>query len=361
MNNHLKGFVISALLHAGLLSWALAINTQPEIKPEAKSIALSVSMFQEEVVIPPPAPVVKTPEPIVKEVAPTTPMEPEFADLPVAKIEPPKPVEPKHIPAPIPPPIKVVEVESEIIPEPEVIKPVPEIVKPEPKKAIKPKVVKKKLAKKKPEIKKPPIKKVVKRKVVKKKVVRKKVKKKVPRKVVKIVKKIPKKAIVKPQRRPQAIKRPVKRVVVQRRYKKVGGVPSNKKHSNQQSRHAKKVVAARPKAIAKPRVARSAAASAQNTNLKRQYKARLQQFITSKKRYPKRAKRRGQQGKVTVSFHITHNGVISNIRIVNSAGNKSLDAATIAAIKKASGRIPYPKNMQKKSLSLTVTLSYILS
>ncbi len=95
--------------------------------------------------------------------------------------------------------------------------------------------------------------------------------------------------------------------------------------------------------------------------LNQQYKARLQQIIVSKKSYPRRARRHGQQGKVTLSFSVSHSGTITDIRVLNSSGIPVLDKASIKAIQQASKMLRFFPGMPKKSMKLSITLNYILN
>lgn len=370
IKDNLTGIIISALLHAALFSWAYAVKNEPINPHSSNDIILTVNLFQEKLTTPP--------TPINPEFADLTPPPQELAPAPLAKPKQALEVSPKTKP------IKVAEYQPEVIP-PKQVEPkiASESAKAKPTKAEKPKVIKKLITKKKPitKHKKKIVKRKIVKKVVKKAIARKVVKKKRPHKVVKktrIVKRTSKKAIAKVQRRPQAVRRPVKKppalpvkravkqVVANQKYKKVGGMYSKnpQKQRQKQTLRAKPVnQVAKRNASQQPRtLGRSPANnSAVNAKLTQQYKVRLQQLIASKKRYPKRAKRRGQQGRVTISFRIRHSGIISDIRIIKGSKNRSLNEASIKAIKLASGKLTYPKGMSKKSLTLTITLSYILS
>ncbi len=95
--------------------------------------------------------------------------------------------------------------------------------------------------------------------------------------------------------------------------------------------------------------------------LNQQYKARLHQIIVSKKSYPRRARRHGQQGKVTLSFSVSHSGTITDIRVLNSSGIPVLDKASIKAIQQSSKILRFFPGMPKKSMKLSITLNYILN
>lgn len=376
MRNNLTGIIISALLHAALFSWAFAINTDSVTPKSSENIALTVKMFQEAIAPPAPVPVIKR---LVKKVTPPTPLNPEFADLP------PSPKVKQTLKKPAPESVRVAKKEPKVLPFPELarLEPVLDLVKPEPEKMIKPKIIKKvgttkkeaplkkavktvnkKIAKKVTQQKIVRVKKITQRKIEKKKIIRNKVKRKVVQKKLKTIKK---KVVTKAKRQQKFTKHLAKKTIA--KSTKSGGVYSKNKLRKQQLAR-QRVLTAKRTAIKRkqskqitlkktPRVV--AVNTGANKTLTRKYKVRLQQLIASKKHYPKRAKRRKQQGKVTVSFRIRHSGIITDIRIIKGARHQSLNKATIAAIKKASGKLLYPKGMSKKSLTLTITLSYILT
>ena len=317
MRNNLTGIIISALIHAALFSWAFAVKTDP-VKPHTSdNIALTVKMFQE--VTSTPTPVVKK---LVKKVTPPTPLNPEFADLPPPLKE---KLEPKQD---IPEPIKVTETKPEILPLPELatLEPVLELIKPEPKKKLKPKIIKKVVEKKKTTPVKTIIK-IAKKKVVKKKIIRQKSKRNFVRKKPKAIKK---KVISKAKHHQKIAKYTAKRTNTLPKSIKSGGVYSKDKLRKQQLARQRALVAKRA-AINRKQSKQTTLKKAPsvvtvnagvNTTLTQQYKVRLQQLIASNKHYPKRAKRRKQQGKVTVSFRIRHSGIITDICIIKGSKHK---------------------------------------
>jgi len=355
--NHLTGITISALLHAGLVSIAMVVSNEPIKKPALmEKVILTVNMFQNEVIPPPkPAPLAVKPT-IVKStnnnnIKPAPPIK----VAPVVAIVPKTPkIKPEHTPI--------------------VTKAVTKIVtKKVPKKTMpsKVKVVKKKAYKK-------PAKKLVRKNTLKP--IRKVVNKTEPHKIVKrkpILKKIPKKvarkATIKVQRRPAPlVKKGVKarKLITSQRTKPTPRYVKNAKNTSKRTfqktarapvKYTQKTNK-RPSSKHIPTTAKTATRKpAQNANLSKQYKAQLQRLIASKKPYPKRAKRRGQQGRVTLTFTVTHSGNISNIRVVKGARDNDLNIAAVKAIKQTSGKLRYPNGMNKKSLTLTITLSYVLS
>jgi protein TonB len=371
MRNNLTGLFLSGLLHAGLIGWAANASYEPiKEPPKIQTRVLNISLFEAEKIIPPaPAPIkVIKKEPAKPRVEP--PASPKIVKKelprPAIKIEPtPPPVKLK--PDPIPEPSKPVVVAA--------IKPAPvmrEVIKP------KPVAVKKHTPKKKAKSKKKFIPKKVKKHRVNKY-------KKPQRKVTKkrsVTKPVIAKAKRKPQRR--VIKKPVvaKRTVAHkkpavRKYVKKGGVSHPRRTARAQQNHPRKQIQnyarktnrkspvairhapARPATpYHKPVIRPSAANTTLIANLNKQYKARLRQLIVTAKRYPKRARRRNQQGKVRLAFTVSHSGTISQVRIIKSSGVSTLDTASIKAIQQISQKLPFLRGMPKKSLNLTMTLSY---
>ena len=90
------------------------------------------------------------------------------------------------------------------------------------------------------------------------------------------------------------------------------------------------------------------------------YKARLRQLIIANKRYPSRAKRRRQQGTVNISFLILANGTVTNIKALKSSGYATLDNSAIKAIQQISGKLPIPKELNKKQWQITIPVTYQL-
>lgn len=323
--NHLTGFTLSALLHAGLIGLAMAVSNEPsKLSAPLEKTVLTVSLFQDDFTPPPkPAPATKIAPVVTAAVAP------------------------KPIPA-------ITKIVTKVVTEK-----VPNKAKPSKRKSAA-KVVIKKVSNK-------PSKKLVRKKAPKP--IRKIVKKTAPQKNVKRTpaiknkpKKIARKTTRKVQRRPTP---PAKKVIVKAR-KSIApqrNKPASRYAKNNAQNTPRTAIKHSQKTRKKParRTPITAKTPAQNTNLSQQYKAQLQRLIASKKRYPKRARRRGHQGRVTLSFSVTHSGNISNIRVIKGARDNDLNIAAIKAIKQASGRLRYPKGMLKTSLTLTITLSYILS
>ena len=117
------------------------------------------------------------------------------------------------------------------------------------------------------------------------------------------------------------------------------------------------------KPIKKPSVkAQGKPSSKPKTNpaLEQQYKARLHRLIARYKKYPPRAKRNDEEGKVMLAFTLVANGNITNIQVIHSSGSRSLDQAAVSTIKKVSGKLPFPAGINRKQWRLTLPLVYHL-
>ncbi|MPV85646.1 cell envelope integrity protein TolA [Ostreibacterium oceani] len=72
------------------------------------------------------------------------------------------------------------------------------------------------------------------------------------------------------------------------------------------------------------------------------YQSGLRQAIERNKRYPRRASQARAEGRVVVAFTLGAQGDISGVRVVQSSGNRHLDKAAVAAVKKVGRYQPRP-------------------
>lgn len=314
MKGTLTGILISALIHAGLFTWLLTVWASPLPKPASPEVvALSLAMFKE------------SPAPAIQPAPKTAPkmIEPEQARVAEARPE-----------------IKKIlhKVKSEVMPAPHKPKPVAKI-KPK-KKTLKPARMHKPKPKPKPK----------------------------PKKVKKVKK--PRKTSLRAdtknqqrQPRPVVSHKSVQPHRVQQKHHPVhrpspGAVAQ---HSQQQPVRQPARSSGAPVAKSKPAGHRPQPIPSQQTGrAEANYKARLQGMIESMKHYPRRAKRRGKQGRVLVTFTLLPNGVIKNIRLAKSSGNSVLDAAAMAAVRKVSGKLPFPHEITRSQWVLSVPIVYSL-
>ena len=91
-----------------------------------------------------------------------------------------------------------------------------------------------------------------------------------------------------------------------------------------------------------------------------EYKITVRKAIETNKRYPRKARRLRQQGTVTLGFTILRDGTIENLRIIQSAGNTSLDQAALKTIRKINGKFPIPAELNRTSWEFNVPMKYSL-
>ena len=86
----------------------------------------------------------------------------------------------------------------------------------------------------------------------------------------------------------------------------------------------------------------------------------MEALIAARKQYPPLAEKAEVEGSVTVAFTVLANGAISSASVVNSSGNQWLDNGALQAVKAASGALPFPPDLRKAQLGLTIVVHYRL-
>jgi protein TonB len=94
--------------------------------------------------------------------------------------------------------------------------------------------------------------------------------------------------------------------------------------------------------------------------IEQQYSLHLRDLISRKKKYPKKAKRKRQQGTVIIAFTIYSDGHIQNISIKQSSGSQLLDRNAISTIQQLSGKVPFPDKIDRQQWTFTLPLVYRL-
>lgn len=82
--------------------------------------------------------------------------------------------------------------------------------------------------------------------------------------------------------------------------------------------------------------------------------------LARKKRYPREARRAGQEGTPTVRFTVDSRGRVSNISITRSSGYRLLDDATIELIRRAAPLPRMPRAMGRESVTMSLPIEYKL-
>jgi TonB family protein len=76
--------------------------------------------------------------------------------------------------------------------------------------------------------------------------------------------------------------------------------------------------------------------------------------------YPKDAIRKGEQGKVTISFVLNDKGELMDMGVLVSSGSYNLDSAAMAAIEKAGPFGSFTSDIKEKTLKVTGNFGYVL-
>ena len=76
--------------------------------------------------------------------------------------------------------------------------------------------------------------------------------------------------------------------------------------------------------------------------------------------YPEDAIRKGEQGKVTISFVLNDKGELMDLGVLVSSGFLSLDSAAMAAVEKASPFGFFTGDIKEKTLKVTGNFGYVL-
>jgi len=85
----------------------------------------------------------------------------------------------------------------------------------------------------------------------------------------------------------------------------------------------------------------------------------LAAWLASHKVYPEEARRRGEQGNVTVRFTVEPSGQVTNVTVVHGSGSPRLDAAAEALLRNAT--LPaFDPAMRQTPVTATVQIHYAL-
>ena len=95
-------------------------------------------------------------------------------------------------------------------------------------------------------------------------------------------------------------------------------------------------------------------------NLWTGYTTKVRQMIARAKIYPPKAREKGQQGKIHLSFKIGKDGKVLKLFVEHSSGYEILDEAARIAITDAGPFPPIPKKLNKQYAFLELPISFVL-
>ncbi|MGB0866049.1 MAG: energy transducer TonB [Granulosicoccaceae bacterium] len=95
------------------------------------------------------------------------------------------------------------------------------------------------------------------------------------------------------------------------------------------------------------RAAGKGSASVELAGIEHRYKDTLLQEITKHRKYPRQARRKRSQGVVLVFFVLQRNGDVSELRVLEGSGIKSLDKAALDAVRNVGQFPPFPAGVER--------------
>jgi len=95
-------------------------------------------------------------------------------------------------------------------------------------------------------------------------------------------------------------------------------------------------------------------------NLWSGYTTKVRQMIARAKIYPPKAREKGQQGKIQLSFKIGKDGTVLKLLVEHSSGYEILDEAARMAITDAGPFPPIPEKLNKQYALLELPISFVL-
>lgn len=90
------------------------------------------------------------------------------------------------------------------------------------------------------------------------------------------------------------------------------------------------------------------------------YKAQVRAWLEQHKTYPRRAKIARMQGEAVVNFTIAADGRVLSTHLTASTGYEILDSATMQAVRASSPFPPFPQDLPKNNMNISVPFAYYL-
>jgi len=100
--------------------------------------------------------------------------------------------------------------------------------------------------------------------------------------------------------------------------------------------------------------------TSRNADIAQSYYSELSAWLSRHKQYPRRARRKRQEGVVEVEFVIDRNGQLLDYRVVTSSGFQLLDDEAQSLLKRAAPLPPIPGELEQSQLSIIAPISFSL-
>ncbi|MDR0549281.1 MAG: energy transducer TonB [Deltaproteobacteria bacterium] len=88
------------------------------------------------------------------------------------------------------------------------------------------------------------------------------------------------------------------------------------------------------------------------------YKSKIRKKLENYKKYPTIARRNRLEGIATVAFTVNREGQVTLARLTKSSGHPILDDEAEGLLRRVNPLPPFPKELEAKTLSLTVPISF---
>jgi len=103
------------------------------------------------------------------------------------------------------------------------------------------------------------------------------------------------------------------------------------------------------------------AAPAADAQQRQHYLAALAASIDRRKYYPRVSRRRGEEGRVVVSFVIRKTGELTDLTVTESSGSRRLDEAALKTLRRISPFQPIPEALARDAWPITVPIAFHLN
>jgi periplasmic protein TonB len=90
------------------------------------------------------------------------------------------------------------------------------------------------------------------------------------------------------------------------------------------------------------------------------WRQQLAAWLAAHKTYPEEARRRGEEGSVTLRFTVERTGRVTETTVVRGSGSSILDAAAEAMLRNAT-LPPFPETMLQARIGVTVQVRFALT
>ncbi len=94
--------------------------------------------------------------------------------------------------------------------------------------------------------------------------------------------------------------------------------------------------------------------------LRTHYLGELAAAIARNRHYPRLSRRRREEGRVLVGFHITSDGRFEQVRVLESSGRPRLDRAALETVRRTSPFRPPPPTLREADREIRLPLVFRL-